>query len=214
MKKLIAIFLIAAVLSPVVRAQNVGRIRDKARGFGPQMTERHDAAENGTPPSAPPPKSGTTTTPPAAPQPATPAAVVAPLKPGTQQQAATKLKADIAAARAKGEVSPEAKKQFVQHLQLAVLGHSQPSAGALTRFTEEFLPAVAAKNVSPTSDAKLVQNIVVSLNCAGLSATRMTEITGEVETALTRAGAPTDASAKVGKQLSAIISEVQTGAAR
>jgi hypothetical protein len=212
MSKTCAILLIAAVGVLTTPAQNVSRIKEKARGFGGQMTERHNGAETGAPPPGPPPKTGTTTA--AATQPATPAVAAAPAKPGTQQQAATKLKADIAAARAKGEVSPEAKKQFVQDLQLAVLGHSQPSAATLTLFTEQFLPAVAAKNVAPTSDAKLVQNIVVSLNCTGLSPTRMTEITGEIETALTKAGATADAAARVGQQLSAIIAEVQTGAAK
>ena len=207
MQRTVALLLVTAMGIVTLQAQNVSRLKEKARGFGGQMTERHNGAENGAPPPAPPPKAGAPATTVAAP-------AAAPVKPGTQQQAATKLKADIAAARAKGEVSPEAKKQFVQDLQLAVLGHSQPSAATLTQFTEQFLPAVAAKNVAPAGDAKVVQNIVVSLNCAGLSATRLAEITGEVESALTQAGAPTDVSARVGQQLSAIIAEVQSGSSK
>jgi hypothetical protein len=212
MKRTVAILLVTA-LGVLSTPAQYSRVKEKARGFGGQMTERHNGAESGAPPPGTPPRTGTTA-PAAPPTQATPAVAPAPVKPGTQQQAATKLKADIAAARARGEVSPEAKKQFVQDLQLAALGNSQPTAATLTQFTEQFLPAVAAKNVAATGDAKLVQNIVVALNCAGLSANRMAEITSEVETTLTKAGATTETSAAVGKHLNAIVAEVQSGSAR
>jgi hypothetical protein len=206
MKRTITVLLIAAFCAVNAQAQ-YSRLKDKARNLDDKINERHNAAENGTPPPGPTPKTG-----PAKPAaPATPQTVVAPVKPSTQQQAATKLKADIAAARARGEVTADAKKQFAQDMKLAVLGSSQPTPATLTAFAESFLPAVAAKNVSPASDTKLVQNIVISLNSAGLSATRLTEIAGEMESSLTKAGAPAPDAAKTAQGLTAIIAEVQAG---
>jgi hypothetical protein len=209
MKRIIAGLILIAFCSVQARAQ-YSRVKDKARSLDDKMTERHNAAENGAPPPGLPPKTGPAK--PAAPAP--PQTIVAPVKPSNQQQAATKLKADIAASRARGEVTDEAKKQFAQDLKLAVMGSSQPSPAALTAFTESFLPAVAAKNVSPAGDAKLVQNVVISLNCAGLSASRMAEIAGEMESALTKAGAPAPDAAKAVQGLTAIIAEVQGGASK
>lgn len=209
MKRTIAVLLVTAFCGLNASAQ-FSRVKEKARNLDDKMTERHNGAENGAPPPGPPPKVGTAK--PAAPT--APQPVAAPVKPSTQQQAATKLKADIAAARARGEVTAEAKKQFAQDLKLAVMGSSQPSPATLEKFSEDFLPAIAAKNVTPASDAKIVQNIVVSLNCAGLSASRLTEITGEMERALTKAGAPTVEAAKAAQGLTAIIAEVQGGVAK
>jgi hypothetical protein len=212
MKRTIAVLLITAFCGIHAQAQ-YSRLKDKARNLDDKINERHNAAENGTPPPGLPPKAGAAK--PGAPAPAaTPQPVVAPVKPGNQQQAATKLKADIAAARAQGEVTGEAKKQFAQDMKLAVMGSSQPSLATLAAFTESFLPAVAAKNVSPASDAKLVQNIVISLNCGGLSASRLTEIAGEMESALTKAGAPAPDAAKAAQGLTAIIAEVKNGAGK
>lgn len=209
MKRTIAILLLTAFFGLHAQAQ-FSRVKDKARNLDDKMTERHNAAENGAPPPGPPPKAGAAK--PAAPT--TPQTIVAPAKPSNQQQAATKLKADIAAARVRGEVTDEAKKQFAQDMKLAVMGSSQPSPATLTAFAESFLPAVAAKNVSPASDAKIVQHIVISLNCAGLSATRMAEIAGEMESALTKAGAPASDAAKAAQGLTAIIAQVQGGASK
>src|SRR5688572_29129271 len=154
MKRTIAVLLITVFCGIHVQAQ-YSRLKDKARNLDDKINERHNAAENGAPPPGLPPKAGAAKT--AAPA-ATPQPIVAPVKPGNQQQAATKLKADIAAARAQGEVTDEAKKQFAQDMKLAVMGSSQPSPATLAAFAESFLPAVAAKNVSSASDAKLVQN--------------------------------------------------------
>jgi hypothetical protein len=206
MKRILVVLLLTAFCGLQAQAQ-YSRLKDKARNLDDKINERHNAAENGAPPPGPPPKAGAANA--AAPRP-----VVAPVKPGNQQQAATKLRADIAAARAQGEVTDEAKKQFAQDLKLAVMGSSQPSAAALAAFTESFLPAVTAKNVTPASDTKLVQNIVISLNCAGLSASRMAEITGEMQSALTKAGAPAPDAAKAAEGLSAIIAEVQGGGSK
>lgn len=206
MKRTLVVLLIAAFFGLPAQAQ-YSRLKDKARNLDDKINERHNTAENGAPPPGSPAKAGTAR--PAAPQP-----VVAPVKPSNQQQAATKLKADIAAARARGEVTEEARKQFAQDLKLAVMGNSQPSPAALTAFADSFLPVVAAKNVSAANDTKLVQNIVISLNCAGLSATRMTEIVGEVESGLAKAGAPAPDAAKAAQGLTTIIAEVQGGGAK
>lgn len=209
MKRTITVLLLIACCGFQAQAQ-YSRLKDKARNLDDKINERHNAAENGAPPPGLPPKAGTAK--PAAP--AVPQPVVAPVKPGNQQQAATKLKADIAAARAHGAVTDEAKKQFAQDLKLAVMGSTQPSPATLTAFAESFLPAVAARNVSPASDTKLVQNIVISLNCAGLSASRLAEITGEMERTLAKAGAPAPDAAIAGQRLAAIIAEVQGGASK
>ena len=188
------------------------RIKEKARALPGQMTERHNAAADGAPPPGLPPKSAPGQPP--APPPATPVAPVAPVKPSTQQLAATKLKADLASAHAKGEATDEMKKQFAQDLSAAISGSSRPSPAALAKFGDSLLPTVSAKGVVLTSDAKLVQNIVISLNCAGLSSTRLKEIADELETVLTKSGVPPAEAGIVKQNLAAVAAEVQSGGSK
>lgn len=210
MKSLVAVLLLAILLMAGNASAQYAPLKQKARDFGGKMTERHNAAENGTPPPGLPPKSGTA-------QPASPATAqppAAPIKPSTQQQAATKLKADIAEARAKGEATAELKKQFAQDLSAAAQGSSRPSLAALTRFGESLLTAVAAKKITLTDDTKLVKNVVVSLNSAGLSPARLQEINDEVQTVLTKSGVSTGETSLVAQHLSAVVAEIQSSAAR
>ncbi len=216
MKKTIALFLVVAAACGPAVAQ-YGNVKQKARDVNNRINERHNAAGEGAPPPGYAERYGIRPGTPA-PQPAAPAApaaappVAAPAKPSTQQQAATKLKADIAAVRTKGEVSAEDKKQFIEDLQLAVLGKSRPSHTTLTQFTDGFLPVIAAKGTTAANDAKIVQNLVVALNCAGLSGTRTKEIVGEVEGALTRSGAAAPEAGKASEKLGIIMVEIQGGA--
>ena len=124
------------------------------------------------------------------------------------------MKADLAAAHAKGEATDEMKKEFAKDLAAAVSGSSRPSPAALAKFGDGLLPAIAAKGVTLTSDAKLVQNIVISLNCAGLSSTRLKEIADEVETILTKSAVPPGEAANVKQNLGAVSAEVQSGATK
>ena len=211
MKTWIAILVVAGVLINSANAQ-YSRIKEKARALPGQMTERHNAAADGAPPPGLPPKNAPGQPPP--PATAAPPAPVAPVKPSAQQLAATKLKTDLAAAHAKGEATDEMKKQFAQDLSAAVSGSRRPSPAALAKFGDSLLPTVAAKEVTLTSDAKLVQNIVISLNCAGLSSTRLKEIADEVETVLTKSGVPPGAAGIVKQNLGAVAGEVQSGATK
>lgn len=201
MKTHVALLLVLTLTATTVSAQ-YSRIIQKARSLDDKMTQRHNSADGAPPPGVAPAKPGA---------PATPQPAVAPLKPSTQQQAATKLKADIATARNKGEVSAEAKREFAADLKLAVLGSSRPDAEALQAFAGSFLPTVAAKGVAATGDSRLVQNIVIALNSAGLSASRLGEITSELESTLTKSGAEGAAAAKSGQDLRAIIDQIQSG---
>lgn len=203
---------VAGVLTGSVHAQ-YSRIKDKARSLPGQMTERHNAAADGAPPANPPPGAPSRNAP-AQPPPPPVAAPVAAVKPGAQQLAATKLKADLAAAHAKGEATDEMKKEFAQDLAAAISGSSRPSPATLAKFGDSLLPTVAAKEVALTSDAKLVQNIVISLNCSGLSSTRLKEIADEVETVLTKSGVPAGAAGVVKQNLGAVAAEVQSGASK
>jgi hypothetical protein len=211
MKKIVALLLITAVCAGSASAQNTSRMKDRARSLDDKINERHtkegDPGPPGTAP-APAPQPGTPA--PAAP-PASPRLVMPPSKPGTQQQAATKLKAAIAALRAKGEVTAEDKKQFAQELKASAIGSGQPKPESLEKLTDTLLPLIAAKNVLPSSDAKVVQSLVVSLNCGGLSASRMVEIGDEVEAGLTKVGVAAPDAAKVKEQLAAVIAEVRGG---
>ena len=208
MKTWIAILAIAGILAGNASAQ-YSKIKEKARSLPGQMTERHNAAADGAPPAAPSPGAPSRNAP--AP-PATPPAPVTAVKPSAQQLAATKLKADLAAAHAKGEATDEMKKEFAQDLAAAVSGNSRPSPATLAKFGDSLLPTVAAKEVALTSDAKLVQNIVISLNCTGLSGSRLTEIADEVETVLTKSGVPAGAAGVVKQNLGALAAEIQSGA--
>jgi hypothetical protein len=204
MKIPVAITVAVMIISLTAEAQYVRAIQ-RAKEVSGQVTQRQKSADNESAPGAP--------AQPAA-KPATPQPVVAPVKPSTQQQAATKLKADIAEARIKGEATADLKKQFVQDLAVAALGHSKPSPAALAKFGEALLPAVAAKNVTLTDDSKLVKAIVVLLNSAGLPSTRLQELNDEVQGVLAKAGVSTADVGSIGEDLSAVAAEIQSGASK
>ena len=209
MKTLVAVLLLALLTAGSASAQ-YARIKQKARELPDKINERHNAAENGAPPPGLPPKPGVA-------QPAAPAAApppAAPIKPSTQQQAATKLKADIAEVRAKGEATAELKKQFAQDLSAAAQGSSRPSPAALTKFGGSLLTAVAAKKVTLTDDAKLVKSVVVSLNSAGLSASRLQEINEELQAVLTKSGVPAGETSLVAQDLGVVVAEIQSQVAK
>jgi hypothetical protein len=212
MKKIIALLLITAVCAGSASAQNTSRMKDRARSLDDKINERHTKEGDPGPPGPAP----TPAPQPGAPAPATPPPsgqrlVMPPSKPGTQQQAATKLKAAIAALRAKGEVTAEDKKQFTQELKDSAIGSGKPKPESLEKLTDTLLPLIAAKTVLPSSDAKIVQSLVVSLNSGGLSASRMVEIGDEVEAGLTKVGIAAPEAAKVKEQLAVVIADVRGG---
>ena len=204
MKSPVAILLLTVLLASNAGAQ-YSRAIQKAKGLPDKINERYRTAENGAPPPGPaaPPAA------PAAPTAAQPPA--APIKPSTQQQAATKLKADLVEVRAKGEATAEMKKQFVQDLSATVQGYNRPSLEALTRFSESLLAATATKKSTLADDARLVKNIVISLNSAGLSTERLQEISEEIQAVLTKSGVSADQTGLIAQNLSAAVSDVQSG---
>ena len=211
MKNLAAILLTMVLLAGNASAQ-YSTAKRMARDLPGKINERHNAAEEGAPPPGLPPKLGAAqpATPPAqAPQP-----VAAPIKPTTQQLAASKLKADITEAHTKGEATAEMKKQFVTDLAAAAQGRSQPSAAALAKFGESLLAALAAKNITLTEDAKMIKAIVVSLNSAGLSAARLQELNDEVQAVLTKAGVPVGEASLAAQNLAAVVSDIQSSATK
>lgn len=183
-----------------------------ARDAENKINERHKSAEEGAPPPGLPARRGATApTPPPPPAPTPQPAVAAPVKPSSQQVAAAKLKADIAEAHSKGEASADLKKQFVADLAVAVQGRSRPSPAALEKFGSGLLTALAAKNVSLAGTDKLIKAIIVSLNSAGLSATRLQELNNEVQSLLAQAGVPASDVSLASQNLAAVVSDIQSG---
>lgn len=210
MKTVVGITMALLVTSVAVNAQYVRAI-EKAKQANSQVNQRQNEALNEGSNSAAQPGAAKPANPQ---QPATTAPAAAPIKPSTQQQAATKLKADITEAHTKGEVTAEMKKQFATDLGAAAMGSYRPSPAALAKLSDALLPAVAAKNVSHADDAKLVKAIVVSLNSAGLSSSRLQELNDEVQGVLTKAGVPAGDAAVIGQNLAAAVGEIQTSAGK
>lgn len=210
MKTLVAILTVTALLIGSASAQYSSAKR-QAGSLEGKINERHKAAEDGAPPPGLPPKSGSAQTSKPAPPPVPPAA--APIKPTSQQLAATKLKADIAAARAKGEATAELKRQFAADLAAAVSGSSRPSPAALAKFGDGLLTALVPKSVALTDDTKLIKAIIASLNSKGLSATRLQEINDEFQALLTKAGMAAGDASLAAQNLAGVVTEVQNGTA-
>jgi hypothetical protein len=206
MKKSLVVFVAFALAAGDLLAQVPPGLPQKARKLGDRINQRHQQGDPENSPATPPPGAPA--------KPAAPAPASQPALPPSPQQIATKLKADLTGVHAKGEATADAKKEFVQDLFAAVRGNSQPSPAVLAKFGESLLTAVAAKGVTLTDESKLVQNIITSLNCAGLSASRLKEINDEVQALLTKSGAAADAAAEVGDHLRAVATEIQTSAAR
>ena len=193
--------------------------QQRARNVSSKMTEQQNTAAQTDPyssrygirPPAPapgaPPGSPPGTPPPAA----APVAPAPPVKPSAQQLAATKLKTDIGEARGKGEVTADMKKQFVTDLNAVAQGRVRPSPGSVTRFGESLLTSLAGKSALAAEDAKLVKALVVSFNSAGLPAARLQELNAEVRGVLTKSGVAAADATLVGENLSAVVSDIQSG---
>ncbi len=190
--------------------------QQRAKNVSSKTTEQQNTAAQTDPysrygirPPAPgaPPGTSPGTPPPAAP----PVAPAPPVKPSGQQVAATKLKADIGEARGKGEVNADMKKQFVTDLNAVAQGRVRPSSGTVTRFGESLLTSLAGKTATAAEDTKLVKAIVVSFNSAGLSASRVQELNAEVRGVLTKSGIAAADAMTVGENLSAVVSDIQSG---
>ena len=211
MKTLVAILLTMSLLVSNASAQYSSAKR-QARGLESKINDRHNAAEDGAPPPGLPPKPGTAQ--PASPTPPTAQPANAPIKPTTQQLAASKLKSDIAAAHTNGVATAEMKHQFVIDLASAAQGRSQPSAVALAKFGEALLTSLAAKNIALTEDTKLIKAIVVSLNSAGLYPARLQELNDEVQAVLIKAGVPTGEASVASQNLAVVVSDIQSSATK
>ncbi len=197
-----AVFIALAVLglgAGQVFAQAEVAVKQRAK----KLSDDNNAQQGVKPPPAATPRHDTT---------ATTTQSGSALTPPPQQQTATMLKADLAAVRAKGQTTPELKQEFVKHLSVAVRGSAQPSSLALDKFADSLLAAIATKDVSSTNDARLVQNVIVTLNSAGLSSRRTQEIADEVQAALMAAGVPSDAASTAASDLKNIGTEVQSNA--
>jgi len=204
-----ALILLTSLLMAGIAGAQYAPAKQRARDVSGRMTERQNVTADGSPAS----RYGLPqTAPPATPPPTAENSVSAPtIKPSTQQQAATKVKADLAEARAKGEATAELKKQFVQDLSATAQGYNRPSLAALTRFGESLLTAVATKKGTAADDARLVKNVVISLNSAGLSPARLQEISEEIHAVLTKSGISADETSLITQHLSAAVSDIQSG---
>jgi flagellar motor protein MotB len=200
MRTILITFAVLGLLTAQASGQTA-RIRQRASALA-NPTNNVQQATN-TPPS--PPSTSATAS-----RPATPAAPAVPLTPTTQQKSAAKLKADLAAVRAKGEATPALKQQFAKDLLAAARGTAKPSAYSTDRFSDVLLTRIADKSVSAGGDAKLIQSMVLAVNSFGLSSTRTQEIVNDLQSALKTAGMADDNVTAVGNEFKTLALEVQT----
>jgi hypothetical protein len=134
-----------------------------------------------------------------------------PQKANSREQAIAKLKADIAAVRSKGQATPEMKTQFARDLLSASMGDNQASMATLTKFSNTLLPILATKGVTDAGDARMMQDLMITLNSHGLSSDRIGELGDEVKAALDKAGADATATVPVADNIKAIGADVAAG---
>ena len=200
MRTLFITFIVFGLLTAQAFGQAADRTRQRARSAGNRNTAADKAVEGESP------QTPATNKPPAAATPAGPVKATA----TTQQQNTTKLKADLAAVRAKGQATPELKQQFAKDLLAAARGSAKPSAYSVDKFTDVLLTAAASKSLSATGDARLIQNLLIAVNSFGLSATRMQEIVNDVQTTLKTAGLTEDNATAISNEFKTLALEVQT----
>ncbi|HLP76296.1 MAG TPA: hypothetical protein VK327_05195 [Candidatus Paceibacterota bacterium] len=154
-------------------------------------------------------------------QPVTPApAAVAPrptpvaTPPNAQQQRVARLKADLAEVRSAGNVTDQVKRNFELDLVAIAQGSHKPSTNSVAALANSLLPALSDRKISAGLNERLMQKLVVLMNCHGLSASRAQEIIEEAKTAMTSCGISTDVAAKIATDLQAIVTEIQTPASQ
>ena len=163
-------------------------VKERAKGVRDRNNERQ-----GVPPSPPPAQP--------------PASATAPptARAAAKPTPTAKIKSDLLAWQSQKAVSAEAKKEFVGNLQTAVRGSKSPSTESLEKLTESLATALAGKSLGANQLSRLVQNINLALNSAGLSEERRDEVAAEVQSDLESAGATPASAATAATDLKAVM---------
>ncbi|MDB6016742.1 MAG: hypothetical protein JWR19_1231 [Pedosphaera sp.] len=157
------------------------------------------------PPSAPAPQPGT--------PPPAPAVGPRTINPA-QQLNIDKLQTDLVAIPAGSPVTPEQKQRLQADFLLLAKGATKPSKESLTRLTDDLSSALADKNVSVKDHAQLAKNLNIILNNGGLSAPQATTFVTATQGILKAAGVADADLQTIGKDLKAIVTEIQNGKPR
>lgn len=153
---------------------------------------------------------GSTTPPPKAPA-SGPGVPAAPAANAAQQQAVSKLKADIAVIKSKKEVTPELKAQLKKDLAAATDGATKPAAETLAKLGDDLASALVDKKISSQDVADLATSLAAVLNSAGISTVEIATAVRTTKEILTASGVTKQDIAAVADDLKAIVGELQKG---
>ena len=120
-----------------------------------------------------------------------------------------RLKADIAGIVANPSASDETKKQLATDMLACARGSNKPGEAAVQKFAASLSAALAGKSIEPSVQARLVQNINLVLNSAGLSEQRTSEVGDDVQAILQTAGVARAMAVNITRDLKAIAEELQ-----
>lgn len=164
-------------------------IKQRAKDTANQNNARQGAA----PPGGQPPASGA---PPQAARPLPPDPVA-------------KVRADLAAIVTASKVTPEKQAEFGVNLLALARGSTKPTSASVNKFASALAESLAGKKLDTSTQSRLVQNLNLLLNSAGLSDSRTQEVAGEVQKTLQSAGVVEATTTTLMSGLDAVVAEVR-----
>jgi|ERR1051325_1755067 hypothetical protein len=161
-----------------------------------ELSNQNNVRQGVAPPTQPtqPAASQTASAPPANPQ---------------QQQALTRLKADLAAIKANSQITSEQKQKIANDLIAATIGAAKPSTASAAILAEDLAAAFAEKPLSSASRDRLVLELDAVLNPSKYPQAKMDAIFTDIQAIFQENGAARKNSVKISEEVKVLAAEVK-----
>lgn len=140
---------------------------------------------------------------------ATSPAVAAPA-PVTPQQAAVKLKADLAKIKPGSQVTVPQRQELTRDLLGIVQAPTKPSSTSVAKLAADMAAALSQKAIGAADLDRLVQNLVAALGNATLPPSQLQAIGADVQAIFQNSGAARNAAVQIADDLKAVTSEIRS----
>jgi hypothetical protein len=125
------------------------------------------------------------------------------------QQAAAKLKADLAKIKPGSQITVPQRQELTRDLLGLVPGSTKPSSASVAKLAADMSAALAQKSVPPAELDRLVQNVVSALGNANMPPSQLQAIGGDVQAIFQNSGVARNAAVQIADDLKAVTGEIR-----
>jgi uncharacterized protein YejL (UPF0352 family) len=128
------------------------------------------------------------------------------------QQAAAKLKADLAKIKPGSQVTIPQRQELTRDLLAVVPGTAKPSSASVAKLAADMAAALAEKARGPAELDRLVQNLVAAFGNANMPPSQLQAIGADVQAIFQNSGVTRNAAVQIADDLKAVTSEIRSPA--